>query len=127
MVFPAVDGTLTVASNVLAVARHTTPGMRMTDRQFCADKLLLVREMLEAAGAYLKDALNACHAMSEEHEDRTMLRVAYDHVLDLRDRVRVLDKRVNEVEAHLRVRLGGTHRGAAKKSKAARAGDSPRG
>jgi hypothetical protein len=115
-------GTLTMADNNAAL----TSGVRMTDRQFCADKLLLVREMLEAAGEYLKQARATCEKRESDDEDRTMLRVAYDQVLDLRDLVRVIDKRVNDVEGHLRVRLGGTPSGASRKSKAARTGSSPR-
>ena len=89
----------------------------MTERQFCADKLLLVREMLQAARQYLQEARESC-----EDGDRTMLRLAYDHLLDLRDAVRVLERKVNDLEVHLRVKLGGTPPGAARKSKGARAG-----
>src|SRR5262245_51222808 len=120
-------------SAVAMEASHITQGMRMTNRQFCADKLLLVREMLEAADAYLKEARTSCESApadesveAVESEDRTMLRLAYDHVLDLRDRVRVLEKRIHEVESHLRVQLGGSPSGTPRKSKAARGGASPR-
>ena len=93
----------------------------MTEQQFCADKLLLVTEMLQAAGEYLNNARATC-----QEEDRTMMQLAYDHVLNLRDRIRLLDKKVNELEADLRVKLGGTPAGATRKSKAARTGASPR-
>ena len=85
----------------------------MTERQFCADRLLLVTEMLQAASEYLHEA----RRMSQD--DPTMTRVAYDHVLNLRDRIRLLDKKIHELEADLRVRLGGTPSGV-RKSKAAR-------
>jgi hypothetical protein len=92
----------------------------MTERPFCADKLLLVTEMLQAAGEYLHQARSAC-----QDGDGTMTRLAYDHVLNLRDRVRALDKKIHELEGELRVKLGGTPPGV-RKSKAARGGASPR-
>ena len=92
----------------------------MTERPFCADKLLLVTEMLQAAGEYLREARTAC-----QDGDGTMTRLAYDHVLNLRDRVRALEKKIHELEGELRVKLGGTPPGI-RKSKAARGGASPR-
>jgi hypothetical protein len=92
----------------------------MTERPFCADKLLLVTEMLQAAGEYLHEAHSVC-----QDGDATMLRLAYDHVLNLRDRVRALDKKIHELEGELRVKLGGSPLGT-RKSKAARGGASPR-
>lgn len=92
----------------------------MTERQFCADKLLLVTEMLKAASEYLHDARGMC-----QDGDPTMTRVAYDHVLSLRDRIRVLDKKIHELETDLRVKLGGTPPGV-RKSKAARGGAAAR-
>jgi hypothetical protein len=93
----------------------------MTEQQYCADKLLLVTEMLQAAGEYLNSARATCR-----EEDRTMMRLAYDHVLNLRDQIRSLDKKVNELEGDLRIKLGGTPAGASRKSKAARTGALPR-
>ena len=92
----------------------------MTERQFCADKLLLVTEMLQAASEYLHEARNMC-----QDGDPTMTRVAYDQVLSLRDRIRVLDKTIHELETDLRVKLGGTPPGV-RKSKAARGGAAAR-
>ena len=92
----------------------------MTERPFCADKLLLVTEMLQAAGEYLREARSSC-----QDGDGTMMRLAYDHVLNLRDTIRVLEKKIHELEGELRVKLGGTPP-AARKSKAARGGASPR-
>jgi hypothetical protein len=92
----------------------------MTERQFCADKLLLVTEMLQAAGEYLHEARGTC-----QDEGRTMIKVAYDHVLNLRDRIRVLDKNIHELEADLRVKLGGTPLGV-RRSKVAGGGAAAR-
>ena len=92
----------------------------MTERPFCADKLLLVTEMLQAASEYLHEARSVC-----QDGDGTMMRLAYDHVLNLRDRIRVLDRKIHELEGELRVKLGGTPPGV-RKSKAARGGASPR-
>jgi hypothetical protein len=66
-------------------------------QQHCADKLLLVNEMLEAAGDYL----TVCRGLLDD-EDSIMARLAYDHVLGLRNHVGQLTKKIDGLEAELR-------------------------
>jgi hypothetical protein len=66
-------------------------------QQHCADKLLLVNEMLQAAGDYL----TVCRGLLDD-EDSIMARLAYDHVLGLRNQVGQLTKKMDGLEAELR-------------------------
>jgi hypothetical protein len=87
-------------------------------QQHCADKLLLVTEMLQAATEYL----TACRGLLND-EDNLMARLAYEQVLTLRNRVGHLSKKVDALEAELRGKL--TESSADKavaKSKGARGG-----
>jgi hypothetical protein len=72
----------------------------MTEPQHCADKLVLVTEMLQAAQEYL----NASRGMLND-EDRIMVRLAYEQILTLRNRVDQLRKKVDALEGDLRRRL----------------------
>jgi hypothetical protein len=66
-------------------------------QQHCADKLLLVDEMLRAAGDYL----TVCRGLLDD-EDSVMARLAYDHILGLRNQVGQLTKKIDGLEAELR-------------------------
>ena len=87
----------------------------MTEQQHCADKLLLVAEMLQAAAEYL----TACRGLLND-EDDLMARVAYEQVLTLRNRVAQLNKKIDGLEADLRRKLTESSAGftAAKSKKA---------
>ena len=73
----------------------------MTEQQqHCADKLLLVTEMLQAAAEYL----TVCRGLLND-EDNLMALLAYDQVLTLRNRVGHLNKKIDALEADLRRKL----------------------
>lgn len=73
----------------------------MTEQQqHCADKLLLVTEMLQAAAEYL----TVCRGLLDD-EDNLMARLAYEQVLTLRNRVVHLNKKIDALEAELRRKL----------------------
>jgi hypothetical protein len=69
-------------------------------QEHCADKLLLVTEMLQAAAEYL----TACRTLLND-DDQMMARLAYEHILTLRNRVNLLGKKVDTLEADLRRKL----------------------
>jgi len=68
--------------------------------QHCADKLLLVTEMLQSAAEYL----TACRGLLND-DDPVMARLAYEHVLTLRNRLAQLNKTVDTLETELRRKL----------------------
>jgi phage-related minor tail protein len=72
----------------------------MAELPHCADKLVLVTEMLQAAQEYL----NVSRGMLND-EDRVMVRLAYEQILNLRNRVDRLSKKVDALEGDLRRRL----------------------
>jgi hypothetical protein len=73
----------------------------MTGQQeHCADKLLMVAEMLEAASEYL----TACHGLSDD-EDPIMSRLAYEHVLTLKNQLGQLNRKIDALEMDLRRRI----------------------
>jgi uncharacterized protein Yka (UPF0111/DUF47 family) len=69
-------------------------------RQHCVDKLLLVTEMLQAATEYL----TVCRSLLDD-EDNLMARLAYEQILNLRNRVAHVDRKIDGLEAELRRRL----------------------
>src|SRR5262244_4510299 len=75
-------------------------GLPMAEREHLADKLLLVTEMLQAAAEYL----TAAHTIAND-DDSLMARLAYEHVLTLRNRIAQLNKKVDGLEADLRRKL----------------------
>jgi hypothetical protein len=86
-------------------------------QQHCADKLLLVAEMLQAAAEYL----TTCSTLLDD-EDHLMARLAYEQVLNLRNRVALVNKKIDGLEAELRRRLteSGAESPAARSKRAGR-------
>jgi hypothetical protein len=73
----------------------------MTGQQeHCADKLLMVAEMLEAASEYLI----ACRGLPDD-EDPIMSRLAHEHVLTWKNQLGQLNRKIDGLEMDLRRRI----------------------
>jgi len=69
-------------------------------QEHCADKLLMVAEMLEAASEYL----TACRSLSDD-QDPIMSRLAYEHLLTLKNQLGQLNRKIDALETDLRRRI----------------------
>jgi hypothetical protein len=76
----------------------------MSRRQYCADNLFLLGEMLDMAAGYI----SLCDEVLNK-EDKPMVELAYDHIHLLKKRTVKLGKELEELEPRVRnklVRLG---------------------
>jgi hypothetical protein len=72
----------------------------MSRRERCADHLLLVGEMLDAATEYMA----LCDA-SLENEETEMVELAYEQISALQNRILRLSKKMEELDHRVRNRL----------------------
>jgi hypothetical protein len=86
---------LASAQNLCVVER-----MLMGQQEHCADKLLMVAEMLEAASEYL----TVCRGLPDD-QDPVMARLAYEHVLNLKNQLGQLNRKLDALEMDLRRKL----------------------
>ena len=94
---PAQMSQLLLALHVLHVEERT---LMAVQQEHCADKLLMVAEMLEAASEYL----TACRGLSDD-EDPIMSRLAYEHLLTLKNQLGQLNRKIDALETDLRRRI----------------------
>jgi hypothetical protein len=83
----------------------------MPRRQYCADNLFLLGEMLDMAAGYI----GLCDEVLNE-EDKPMVELAYDHIHTLKRRTVKLLKELEELEQRVKNKL--TQLGDEKASKA---------
>lgn len=72
----------------------------MPRREHCADHLVLVSEMLDAANEYMA----LCDA-SLENEETEMVELAYEQISRLQNRILRLSKKMEELDHRVRNRL----------------------
>jgi len=72
----------------------------MSRRQYCADNLFLLGEMLDMAAGYI----SLCDEVLNE-EDKPMVKLAYDHIHPLKKRTVKLLKELEELEHRLKNKL----------------------
>jgi hypothetical protein len=69
----------------------------MPRRQYCADNLFLLGEMLDMASGYI----SLCDEVLNE-EDKSMVELAYDHINPLKQRTVKLGKELEELEQRVK-------------------------
>ena len=72
----------------------------MPRRQYCADNLFMLGEMLDVAAQYI----GLCDDVLDE-EDKLMVELAYDQIHPLKDRSVKLCKKLEELEKRVRNKL----------------------
>jgi hypothetical protein len=72
----------------------------MTRREHCADHLLLLGEMLDAATQYV----TLCDATLKD-EDTAMVELAYEQIASLQNRIARLAKKLDELDHRVRTKL----------------------
>ena len=72
----------------------------MSRRQYCADNLFLLGEMLDMAAGYI----SLCDEVLNE-EDKPMVELAYDHIHPLKKRTVKLGKELEELELRVKNKL----------------------
>ena len=72
----------------------------MPRREHCADHLLLLGEMLDAATEYMA----LCDA-SVENEETEMVELAYEQILSLQNRILRISKKMEDLEHRVRNKL----------------------
>jgi hypothetical protein len=72
----------------------------MSRRQYCADNLFLLGEMLDMAAGYI----SLCDEVLNE-EDKPMVELAYDHIHPLKQRTVKLGKELEELEQRVKNKL----------------------
>jgi hypothetical protein len=72
----------------------------MSRRQYCADNLFLLGEMLDMAAGYI----SLCDEVLNE-EDKPMVELAYDHIHLLKKRTVKLGKELEELEQRVKDKL----------------------
>jgi hypothetical protein len=72
----------------------------MSRRQYCADNLFLLGEMLDMAAGYI----SLCDEVLNE-EDKPMVELAYDHIHPLKKRTVKLGKELEELEGRVKNKL----------------------
>jgi hypothetical protein len=85
----------------------------MLHRQYCAENLFLLGEMLDMAAGYI----SLCDEVLNE-EDKPMVELAYDRIHPLKKRTVKLGKELEELEQRVKKKL--TQLGDQKASQAAR-------